>query len=118
MPCGSEQASRADVRRMSAPRSGSKRDILQCDLSTTPHVEVGRRRGTHQLLGGQVEQVVEVNATVGELAESALLLELKRSDLLLGRLKGRRAGGRQTRSGGRQAYAKQRQSAAKSGSCR
>lgn len=37
----------------------------------------------NELLGGQVEQVVEVDATVGELAEGTLLLQLKRGDLLI-----------------------------------
>jgi hypothetical protein len=38
--------------------------------------------GAHQLLRLQVQEVVEVNPTVGEFAEGALLLQLERRLLL------------------------------------
>ena len=48
----------------------------------------------HQLLLLQIDQVVEVNATVRELAESALLLQLERRSLII-----RLRAGRYWRSG-------------------
>ena len=87
MPRESRRRARACTRSICA-RAGTS---VSTGAATEIALRHRRREATHQLVGGEVEQVVELDAAVGKLAEGALLLELKRRDLLRVSLQGERA---------------------------